>query len=206
MKQIVKNPEPSTFIEWKEEWRRNGIEPGWEELDGKPMKQTVKTALLEEQGGLCCFCECRVETDSGHIAHLFDRYNHPALALDYDNMLYSCPENPHNVPQTCGHAQKDRLLPISPLNEDCETHFAYSQDGDILGKNANAHETIRVLNLNGSKQLCESRRLVYEETLDNKETLSPDEFTLWVNSELNRRDGMFQPFWTTIKYAAGLYT
>jgi hypothetical protein len=47
MKHIVKNPEPTEFIEWKEEWRCNGIEPGWGEFDGKPIKQTVKAALLE---------------------------------------------------------------------------------------------------------------------------------------------------------------
>ena len=41
----------------------------------------------------------------------------------------------------------------------------------------------------------------------NKELLSPAEFDLWISAELKRQpDGMFRPFWTTIKYAAGLYT
>ena len=207
MKHIVKNAEPTTFVEWKEEWRSNGIEPGWAEFDGKPMKQTVKAALIEEQGNLCCFCECRTEMHSGHIAHLLDRQNHPDLVLEYGNLLYSCPENPSGIPQTCGQSQGNDILPISPLNDDCETHFAYSQNGNILGKNDGANETIRILNLNGSKQLCESRRRVYEEAHGNKELLSPAEFDLWISAELKRQpDGMFRPFWTTIKYAAGLYT
>jgi uncharacterized protein (TIGR02646 family) len=200
MKYITKTTEPTEFTTWKETWRSTGIEPGWAEFDGTSMKQTVKAELLDEQGHLCCFCEAPVEMKSGHIAHLLDRHNHSTLALDYDNLLYSCPENPHNTPQTCGHAQGNKILPITPLHADCETYFAYTEDGRIHGKDNKAGETIRILNLNGSKQLCESRRIVYEETqamiLSNK----------WSRTDLERQDGMFKPFWTTIKYAAGLYT
>ena len=203
MKRIVKNPEPPTFVEWKEEWRRNGIEPGWGEFDGKPIKQTVKTALLEEQGYLCCFCECRVGLGDGSIAHFRAQSEDRESSLEYGNLLYSCEEKPKKdkIPQTCNQAQDKEMPPISPLDEDCETHFAYDPDGNILGKTDKARETIRILNLNGSKQLCESRRAVYEETqtmlLSNK----------WSKEKLERQsDGTFRPFWTTMKYAAGLYS
>jgi len=204
MKQIVKNPEPTAFIEWKSKWE---TPPGWAEFDGTSMKQQVKSALLEEQGYLCCFCESRVGVNSGHIAHLFDRCNHPDLVLSYKNLLYSCRENPRGEPQTCGHSQGNKILPISPLDDGCETSFAYSEDGYIHGKDNSARDTIHILNLNGSNRLRESRRKVYEEICDNQDTLSPDEFARWITSELNRQsDGMFKEYWTTKKYAAGLYT
>ena len=202
MKYIDKKPEPTEFTTWKETWRSTGIEPGWAEFDGTSMKQTVKTALLKEQGHICCFCECRVGMDSGQIAHLCAQSEDKESSLEYGNLLYSCSEKPKKdkIPQTCNQAQGTETPPISPLDEDCETHFAYDSDGNILGKNDKARETIRILNLNGSKQLCESRRIVYEETqamiLSNK----------WNRTDLERQDGMFRPFWTTIKYAAGLYT
>jgi len=124
--------------------------------------------------------------------------------LNYDNILYSCPENPRNVPNTCGHAQGNKTPSISPLDEDCETHFTYSEDGRISGKNDQARDTIRMLNLNGSRRLCESRRLVFEETRNNKNILSPHEFGRWLNNELKRQPvGTFKPYWTTIQYAAG---
>jgi len=211
MKHIVKNPEPPEFIEWKEEFRNTGIEPGWGEFDGKPIKQTVKAALIKEQGGLCCFCESLIPADTsryGHIAHWEAKAKDksPYKALEYDNLLYSCSDNQMKIPSTCGVAQKEETPPISPLDEDCETHFAYSESGNILGKNDHAQETIRMLNLNGSKRLRDSRRLVFEETRNNKRILLPHEFDRWLDNELKRQsDGTFKEYWTTIKYAAGLY-
>jgi len=204
MKHIVKKPEPPELIEWKANWP--DMTPGWEELDNdSQMKQTVKQSLLTEQGRICCFCETEVGMSSGHIAHLYakskDEYKH--LALEYTNLLYSCPENPKKVPNTCGHAQGNETPPISPLDEDCETHFTYSESGNILGKNDNARETIRMLNLNGSKRLRDSRRLVFEETRNNKRILLSHDFDRWLDNELKRQsDGTFKEYWTTIKYAA----
>ncbi|MDR2344556.1 MAG: TIGR02646 family protein [Planctomycetaceae bacterium] len=206
MKRIIKNKEPKEFIDWKSNWE---TPPDWTTFDGKPIKQLVKRTLLEEQGYICCFCENRVMMDHGHIAHLLDRKQHPELVLEYGNILYSCPENPKKEPQTCGHAQKNQTLPISPLDEDCENHFIYNgETGEILPrKNSNkfneANETIRILNLNGSKVLREKRLAIYQETKNNKSELTSNEFEIWLNHILNRNtENKFIPFWTTIKYAA----
>ncbi|MDR0611608.1 MAG: TIGR02646 family protein [Planctomycetaceae bacterium] len=206
MKRIIKNKEPKEFSDWKLNWQ---TPPDWETFDSKPIKQSVKRILLEEQGAICCFCENRVTMNHGHIAHLLDRKQHPELILEYGNMLYSCPENPRGEPQTCGHAQKNRKLPISPLDADCELHFIYDEEtGAILPqKNSNkfteANETIRILNLNGSKVLREKRLAVYQETKNNKIELTNNEFEVWLNHILKRNsENKFTPFWTTIKYAA----
>jgi uncharacterized protein (TIGR02646 family) len=206
MKRIIKKEEPKEFIDWKLNWE---TPPDWQTFDGKPIKQSVKETLLKEQGYICCFCENRVTMDQGHIAHLLDRKQHPELVLEYGNMLYSCPENQRGEPQTCGHAQGNRKLPISPLDEDCENHFIYDgETGEILprensNKFSDAQETIRILNLNASKVLCKKRLEAYHETENNKVELTIDEFEVWINNILKRNiENKFTPFWTTIKYAA----
>ncbi len=200
MKRIEKNTEPQEFIDWK----KNGHPKTWRRFHRHtPIKKKVQASLKQEQGYLCCFCES-VISDRGHIAHVLAKSNHEALALDYSNLLYSCAETPHGEPNTCGHAQGTSLLPISPLDADCESHFAFGGDGSILALDDKANETNLILNLNGSKNLRDGRRAAYEETFDKKTTSSPAEFDSWVTEVLSRdAEGRFKkPFWTTIKYVA----
>lgn len=207
MKQIIKQAEQQTFAQWKARWRESGIIPGWGEFDGTPIKQIIKETLLAEQGHICCFCESRVKVDHGHIAHLRDRVGHPEQALDYDNLLYSCPENPRKIPQTCGHSQGNRVLPITPLDQDCESRFIYTEVGEIVPRDEDdkdAIQTINMLNLNDRRSgFQRNRGEIFQTIRDYRQKLSESEFDLWMNSELARQaDGMFNPFWTTRKYAA----
>jgi uncharacterized protein (TIGR02646 family) len=205
MKRIIKNPEPDEFIRWKASF--TDIVPEWGEFDTKPIKKTVKSHLLEEQGFICCFCEVGVDAENGQIAHLVDRDSRPDLALQYNNMIYSCQEKPKKTPQTCNQSQKRNVLPISPLDDDCEERFLYTADGKIHPKNAmdkEAEDTIRILNLN-TKHLVDARVRAFDEVLLKKRNLSPSEFYEWLDHVLNRNsENKFTPFWTVIKYAAGL--
>jgi uncharacterized protein (TIGR02646 family) len=205
MKRIIKNPEPDEFIRWKASF--TDIVPGWGEFDTKPMKQTVKKSLLEEQGYICCFCEVSVDAENGQIAHLLDRARHPDSTLQYNNMLYSCPEQPSGIPKTCNQSQENKKLPVSPLDDDCEERFLYTANGKILPKNEmdnEAEDTIRILNLN-TKHLVDARKKAFDEVLLQKQNLHPSNFCEWLNRELNRdSENKFTPFYTVIKYAAGL--
>ncbi len=215
MKHIVKNTEPQDFTDWKGNWP--DITPGWAEFDsgakqpdGNSIKHKVKVALLKEQGGLCCFCESPVEMNHGHIAHLKDQVNHPDLVLEYGNLLYSCPENSRTEPQTCGHAQGREKLPIAPLDVDCESRFSYASTGGIIPRipgDEKAIETIRILNLDDKRSTMYQKRGEVFQTVETiKHEISAVDFDRWINAELQRQaDGTFKPFWTTIKYAAGLY-
>lgn len=148
--------------------------------------------------------------DHGHIAHLHAQADHEDLALAYDNLLYSCPENKRAEPQTCGHAQGRKELPISPLDADCETRFAYTATGSIIPRiedDEEAMETIRILNLDDRRSVLRKLRAEAFQVIDEfRQMITPDEFTLWIGEHLKRQpDGTFRPFWTTRKYAAGLY-
>ncbi|MDR2704201.1 MAG: TIGR02646 family protein [Planctomycetaceae bacterium] len=202
MKQITKKTEPNEFIQWKKSFP--DIVPGWDEFDTKPIKQVVKKSLLEEQGYICCFCETEVDGDHGHIAHLKDQQSHPCDVLNYNNMLYSCPENERGIPQTCGHRQKNFNVPISPLDVDCEERFIYIANGKMFPKNDNdndANETIRILNLN-TKHLSDARAKVIQEIFKQRNCQSANEFQKEFAPKLELQNGRFESFWTTKKYAA----
>ena len=214
MKQINKR-EPTEFIEWKANYYGpdSDMTPGWGEFDASPMKQTVKAALIKEQGGLCCYCEKEFNRNLGHIAHFRAKSlpENAHLTLAYDNLFYSCPENQKGKPQTCGHAQGVETPPISPLDVDCEYRFIFSADGGILPRNRNdddAIRTIEILNLNDQQAVFYGKRAeVYQVVMEKRSELPSDVFNHWITNMLERQsDGSFQEFWTTRKYAAGLYT
>lgn len=203
MRHIRKDREPVAFTQWKtqgeDEWN-----PGWEDFDGRPIKQVVKQALLDEQGYLCCYCEKRADEDTGHIEHLAPRHTHPDLQLAYENLLYCCAETPKGQPVTCGHARKpDDPVPVSPVQPECESRFLYTELGEMLPRNEDdfdARETVRILRLN-EVLLRHSRAVVYQEIVDANDKLSPAEFRRWMDLELQRdANNMLTPYWGTKRY------
>jgi len=205
MRHIQKEEEPPDFTLWKEQGDENW-NPGWGDFDARPIKQTVRRALLQEQGYLCCYCEIRVDENRGHIEHIQARHSRPDLDLIYKNMLYCCPETPRGMPTTCGHARRpDDPVPVSPLNVDCEARFLYTAEGKMLPRNesdADAEETVRILNLN-EPTLRRHRAAVCQEVAEAERDLSTDEFRRWVHMELQRDEhGRLNPFWATKRYLA----
>lgn len=215
MRYIQKGNEPAAFTEWKTQGDGNW-DPGWLDFDGRPIKQVVAQALLDEQGYLCCYCEMRVGVDvgtetkhgesksKGHIEHIDPRHKRPDLALTYENLVYSCGETDRGEPTTCGHARKpDDPVPVSPLQPDCESRFLYTANGRMVPRgeyDEAARETVRILKLN-EKLLRDSRAEVYQEVEEASEELSPGEFERWMDVELGRdSSNMLKPFWGTKRY------
>ncbi|MCB4778931.1 MAG: hypothetical protein LGB53_04780 [Sulfurovum sp.] len=48
----------------------------------------------------------------------------------------------------CGNSKGNKNLPITPLDNDCETKFKYTADGYILGTDKDSEDTIEILQLN----------------------------------------------------------
>jgi hypothetical protein len=65
MKHIVKQHEPKAFANWKalanDDWQ-----PTYGDLSGEA-KKAVKSALMAEQGYICCYCERRLTEEDSHI-------------------------------------------------------------------------------------------------------------------------------------------
>lgn len=93
-----------------------------------PIKDTVKAALNQDQGGLCVYCERSLEPDAGQVEHIKPKAGnnaHPQLCFVYSNYAHSCINN-----QTCGQKKKNGLLPIEP-GPGCNQFWTLSTDGFI---------------------------------------------------------------------------
>ncbi len=160
---------------------------------------------MKEQGYICCYCERWLTDDGSHIEHFNPRSNNVLNPLDYTNMLCSCQNQlEQGEPRHCGHLKDDwfdNQLLVSPLDPDCEGHFAYTADGKIQPAEKSddaARMTIEKLGLNVNK-LNALRKKAIEPFLD--ENLSEQEFFQFVSGYLRKNTGgMFGEFWTTIDY------
>ncbi len=169
MRYIPKPAEPAFFRAWKSRRSADWV-PTYANLQ-KPEKPLLHRALIAEQGGLCCYCQSLVSADNSHIEHLLPRTLYPELQLDYANLLCSCgrPHGHTSMPDHCGHAKAEKELPITPLQQDCGTHFIYSSDGTIAPANSldtPAAETIRILKLN-SEELVAARKATIDTFIDD---------------------------------------
>lgn len=204
MKSIIKSPEPVEFALWKEKTNADW-QPSYDDLSGDT-KRAVKSALMREQGYLCCYCERRLLDNDSHIEH-FKPQNDPLVdPLDFANMLCSCQDQVKKcAPRHCGNLKGgwfDEQMLVSPLSADCAERFAFMGNGNILSTNPAddaAKTTIIKLGL-GIPKLNALREKAIEPFLDP--ILNQDEISLFVSGYLKQDDqsGELGEFWTTIHY------
>jgi len=203
MKHIRKGAEPPEFSAWKALASQNW-QPAYSLLSGND-KQAVKTALMTEQGFLCCYCERRLTDADSHIEHLRPQSMPGVDSLDFNNMLCSCQrELQPGKPRHCGSLKGDwynEALMVSPLDTGCEGRFAFDGQGEIYAareEDNGAAETIRRLGL-GIPKLNALRWKAIEPFLDPQ--LSNKEFVDFVQGYLQPdARGMFGEFFTTIRH------
>ena len=134
MKHVDKGAAPQSLEDWKALSTATGVPPKYSQLRN-PEKAALHTALLDEQGHVCCYCGQSIEQSTSHIEHFRPQAARPDLALDYDNLLASCiREMKPGTPLHCGHAKGngfDEALHLSPLESAIEGRFQYTLDGQI---------------------------------------------------------------------------
>jgi len=206
MKHNVKREEPEEFITWKllsnDDWQ-----PAFGNIPGE-VKNVLRSALMAEQGGICCYCERRLSAEDSHIEHLRPQSDPMVDPLDFGNLLCSCQNQiRRGTPRHCGTLKDDWNEPemmVSPLDPNCESRFAYDGDGVIrpaIADDRGALMTIEKLGLAISR-LNDLRARVIEPFLD--EDLSPEEVRLFVAGYLARDEsGRYGEFWTTIRHLFG---
>lgn len=156
MKYIHKNPEPVELRRYRQK-----ANASYEGLRSKrTLYQKVKQSLVEEQGFICCYCGRRIlgGTDS-QIEHIFAKGTpvYEEMQLDYETNLVACCDGGKKERQTdsirrediyCEAKKGNIILPINPLNPDCEKKFIFAEDGEVFGVSKDAEVTIKILNLN----------------------------------------------------------
>jgi len=116
-------------------------------------KDELRSALISEQRGLCCYCMKKIEPDNMKIEHWQCRTGNRHLELVYSNLLGACnggESQPANL-QHCDTKKGDRNLKWNPSNagHNVEAHVRYLSDGSIESDDTTFHNQIeRVLNLN----------------------------------------------------------
>lgn len=166
MKTIYKNDEPQEILQWKSKFKnKNGRVPRYSDLnevENLPHKILLKNSLLSEQGHICCYCCKPIDTKNSHIEHirLKERDEYRAISLEYENLLASC-QGYHDREENCGHSKDNAFneeLFVSPLEENCESLFEFSNRGKMKAVDGNerAGYTIELLNLD-TEQLNAAR-------------------------------------------------
>lgn len=135
MKHVVKDSSPAEFDAWKDHANADW-QPTYAALQN-PQKRILHTALLNEQGWVCCYCGRSVTLEDSHIEHFRPQHTYEALQLSYDNLHASCVRAAAPTPDRpliCGHAKGNEFneeLHIAPVEPGCEARYLYTQDGGI---------------------------------------------------------------------------
>lgn len=205
MRPIVKGAEPTDFTQWKKgespDWN-----PGWDDFDGKPIKSTVKVALLKEQGDVCCYCEQRIGKADSHIEHLESRHHFPQRSLDYANLLACCTKEEPRVPRHCGSRKADRGLKVHPLLPDCREYFVFTGSGDVRPteeptRRAVALEAIAILGLD-IRKLVAMRKLAIDGFMQALAGVGPEQAgAALAHIDSKDAEGRNMPFATAIHSA-----
>ena len=169
MKHIIKSSEPHEFAGWKAlhpDATFNGLKHERDFPGAVNARHALRLALLAEQKGLCCYCERLINNGDFHIEHFRPKgqSEFAYLQLDYSNLLASCQRNrTGSSDESCGHKKEDVFSAdlVSPLEEDCASHFSFDMAGHISGSDARGSESVRILNLN-SALLNRSRKALIE--------------------------------------------
>ena len=179
MIRIFKRQEPEFFLNWKNRLKVRTQKPSYADLSdfkNKEIKEELHEALLEEQGGLCCYCGRKVMLENSHIEHFRPQSRYPDCSVIYENLHTSCIRSPHKGSiRYCGHFKDDKFdenLCISPLETDCEKRFLYTFEGEIQPRDEhdkNASYMIEILNLNAPPLVGRRKDLL-------RQTLPPEFF------------------------------
>jgi uncharacterized protein (TIGR02646 family) len=232
MKYIIKSA-PQELDEWKNNWQltkddlisnpllNEQKKEIWEKFSGE-IKNTVKKALVEEQGFICCYCQQQIELDSNTIIeHFIARNTDPTQMFEYKNIFACCDggdeqrekQKEENIlkakrtPQHCDRKKGDSTILINPLDDNCESYFDYSFNPDslevsITGVSEKGVDTVNKLNLD----IPELRSLrgqavagfIFDE---NGDYISHEDAMILASQIKNRKqNNHFEPFCVVLEY------
>ncbi len=147
MRTIQKGKEPPSLT--------NHRKKDYADYNNYPDKDNLRRALVEEQHGLCCYCQSRIRPTptAMKIEHWMCQENYPDRQLDYINLHGAClggkgrrPESQH-----CDTRKGEKLLSFSVCDSShrIEERIRFLGDGTIKSDNATIDKCINeTLNLN----------------------------------------------------------
>lgn len=164
MKRIIKGNAPDF---WSSYIRRNPNHK-YADLDhtadGRAVRNELREHLAKGQMNICCYCCCQLSPDNTHNEHIKPESKYDQFTMDYENIVASCTRGKNASRFTCGMKKGndyDEHLFVSPLEENCDSHFIFYSNGSIDSDTEQGKYTIKLLGLQESKSLRESRKSQY---------------------------------------------
>lgn len=173
MRHITKTIEPDSIKQWKDSQLPVGLNLDYANFTRKPQ---LRGELIAEQYGLCAYTGVAIdarlvglhETDlafQAHIEHVKPRsvcekelvarggtYGRDLCEdMDFRNLVAALDVIPSRRSRSeffGAAAHKDDLLPVTPLQANCQSRFRYDAYGKVQGLDVDATQTIELLNLN----------------------------------------------------------
>ena len=210
MKKINKEESTKWFENWKQQFAATNHKEGHYEGDfstddpaGSNRRRKLRRELIEEQGGICCYCMNRISLSSSHIEHFWPKKHFPDKDMDYQNLFASCNGEGSIIldDEHCGHKKEDwwRNDMIPPTDPEVEKVFRYSMDGRIHGVRGResfniAQEMIQNMGLD-SYHLQRNRRSAIEasEVFDESD-YSEEEIRSFIDYYSNKDNGSYIPY------------
>jgi uncharacterized protein (TIGR02646 family) len=147
MRNIQKHPEPKSLTQ-----HRCNINTDY---DNYAEKDDLRSSLVSEQQGICCYCMQRIYTDSESmkIEHWQSQDRYPHRQLEYKNLLGACRGGEGQKPtkQHCDTKKGNIDLTFNPADpaHDLESKIRFLGDGTVESRDIQFDREINeVLNLN----------------------------------------------------------
>jgi uncharacterized protein (TIGR02646 family) len=170
--------------------------------DNYPQKDELRTSLVGEQKGLCCYCTGRIRAEPAamKIEHWQCQATYPQHQLAYKNLLGAClgGQGQAATDQHCDTRKANRDLQWNPANAAhmLETRLRYLADGTVESSDAVFNDQLNsILGLN-LKHLKNNRKAVLDTVLSWWRTEQPVARHK-LQAQINRRtnyDAEYQPF------------
>lgn len=177
MIKIQKGNEPEKLTKLRKRTIAAGLPPkeAYKRLKN-PLKGQVRQCLVDEQGGLCAYCMCRIPRMDAEpqVAPIIIEHRIPRApsdgrdvgqGLDYQNLLAVCHGNRASggtrkfMDLTCdAHRENTEFRKVNPCISDTLTSIFYQLDGKIGASDPDvSFDLLETLNLN-----CSSSPLIAE--------------------------------------------
>jgi uncharacterized protein (TIGR02646 family) len=218
MKRIIKGQEPASFIQFKQENEKAGVQLRYDTDLGSGERKPIKEALLKEQGYICAYTLKRISLDTGHIEHLKPeelcrKHMKEGVAtvsdLDYNNMIACFPkEAPKGISKEkyFGAVKKDDHWEnngndyVLPLQANCEDHFQYNKLGGVKGNTDRGRNTVSLLALD-HPVLIEERKSAIESFIGKSAPIKKAKTTQAISEMDKMVNGKYIEFCISLKHA-----
>lgn len=199
MRKINKGCEPDSLRTWK----RKNPNKKYSELDSN-VRQDIRLACVKEQYFLCAYC-CKEISGTNNDTmneHVEPQAQASDKTLDFNNIVASC-----TTKGQCDDKHGSKILPLTPLMDECETELEFRLNGHVRGLTERAKEMIALLNLDNCK-LQEARKqqidnILLAEGLGNPIEIDDEELILAVLDDIYQADeqGKMLPFMPAVANA-----